>query len=105
MCMTDTRGNKSVCGVQVFDQDRPERMGRSGEKRHEMGSKLYDIVAYDFDGDRYCPDCVSAEYQDLCFNSASDIPAGGPVNRGTEVDYVATCGHCGITISDLAVIR
>lgn len=60
------------------------------------GTKLYDVVAYDYDGDRYCPECISEEYARLARHDPYQIPAGGAVDRGNAAEgrIAHECGNC-----------
>jgi hypothetical protein len=53
------------------------------------------LIAVDFDGGRYCIDCASEEYIELCLGDPREIPYGGPVPEGSEVDCPgSSCDHC-----------
>ena len=70
------------------------------------GTALYDVVAVDYDGERYCRDCANPKYVKLCKEDPYKIPYGGPVDRGNEVDCPGSaCGHCHRRIEDLTVLH
>jgi hypothetical protein len=78
----------------------------AGEEVHHPGTSLTDVVAVDYDGERYCRECANPEYVRLCKDAPRQIPHGGPVDRGSEVDCPgSTCGHCLRRIADMTVLH
>lgn len=60
-----------------------------------VGAEYRGQIAFDYDGDRYCVECISQEYADLALKDPYQIPYGGPVPSGAEVDCPGYgCGHC-----------
>lgn len=77
-----------------------------GEGVRTPGTGLYDVVAVDHDGARYCLECANPEYVALCKDDPRQIPYGGPVERGSEVDCPGSaCDHCLRRIEDMTVLH
>lgn len=61
----------------------------------QVDTRQYGLVAVDYNGERYCMECANPEYVDLARREPREIPYGGPVPEGTEVDCPGhSCGHC-----------
>ena len=52
-------------------------------------------IGADYDGERYCIECVNEEYLRYGIEDPYRIPYGGPYPFGAEVDCPgSSCGHC-----------
>jgi hypothetical protein len=87
------------------DAPRPDQFD-AGETVSHPGKSLTDIVAVDHDGMRFCRECAAPEYVEFCRDDPRKLPAGGPVDRGAEVDCPGhACDHCGRRIADMTVLH
>lgn len=78
----------------------------TGDEVHIPGSGITDVVAVDYDGGRYCLECANPDYVELCKDDPRQIPFGGPVDRGSEVDCPGSaCDHCHRRIADMTVLH
>lgn len=80
--------------------------GEVGDEVRTPGTATFDVVAVDHDGGRYCMECANPEYVDLCKGDPRQIPYGGPVDRGSEVDCPGSaCDNCHRRIVDMTVLH
>jgi hypothetical protein len=64
------------------------------------------LCAVDYDGGRYCLDCANPEYVELCKGDPRQIPYGGPVPVGSEVDCPGSaCDNCLRMIDEMTVLH
>lgn len=69
-----------------------------------IGGERY--VGADYDGSRYCAECVNIEYLRLGVEDPYQIPYGGPVPEGSEVDCPGSaCDHCHRRIEGMTVLH
>lgn len=60
----------------------------------------------DYDGERHCADCVNVEYLKLGIEDPYQIPFGGPLPAGAEVDCPgSSCGNCHRRISQMTTLH
>lgn len=72
----------------------------------QVNSTAHGLVAVDFDGERYCMECANPEYVALARSDPRQIPYGGPVDRGAEVDCPGhACGHCHRHIGGMTLLH
>jgi hypothetical protein len=86
--------------------DAPSPDDVDSETVRTPGTSLSDVVAVDHDGARYCMECANPAYVELCREDPRQIPYGGPVDRGSEVDCPgSSCDNCLRRIGDMSILH
>lgn len=85
---------ESIPHVLAEDAPTPESAeGDSVATTIRVAGRRY--VGADYDGARYCAECINPEYLEYGVDDPYQIPYGGPLPEGFEVDCPgASCGNC-----------
>lgn len=79
----------------------------TGKIERHVGYRA-NIVAYDYDGARYCVECAEQDNRidrEQFRNRPKEVAYGGAVREGAEADHEQYCGRCLIKIPEIVVIQ